>query len=52
MSTILHGDIAIAGNNNKALVSFSSSTESKSTVTTVILHTDNASGKIAAWGVV
>jgi len=50
MGVVFHGDIAIAGQNNKALVSFSSSKENETTVTSVALHTEHEEGKIAAWG--
>ncbi|MFV9552082.1 hypothetical protein [Algibacter sp. PT7-4] len=50
MSTIFHGDIAITGENTKALVSFASTKKADANVTTVVLHTELENGKIAAWG--
>ncbi|WP_340074544.1 hypothetical protein [Leptobacterium sp. I13] len=50
MSTVFHGDIAITGQNTKALVSFSSAKSTDSNVTSVLLHTEESTGKIAAWG--
>ncbi len=50
MSTVFYGDVAITGGNTKALVSFASTKSADSNVTSVILHTENTQGKIAAWG--
>ena len=50
MSTVFHGDFAITGGNTKALVSFAGSQKADAQVTTVILHTDDGDGKVAAWG--
>ncbi|MDD7912925.1 hypothetical protein [Polaribacter ponticola] len=50
MSTTFIGDVAITGGNTKAIVSFASTKKTDANVTSVILHTENASGKIAAWG--
>ena len=50
MSTVLHGDIAITGQNTKALVSFASTKKTNANVTSIVLHTENENGKIAAWG--
>lgn len=50
MSTVFHGDVAITGQNTKALVSFKSNKNTDANVTSVILHTENIDGEIAAWG--
>jgi hypothetical protein len=50
MSTIFHGDVAITGGNVKAIVSFAATKKTDAQVTTVILHTNDEAGKIAAWG--
>ena len=50
MSTVFHGDIAITGQSTKALVSFSSTKKTDDKVTSIVLHTENKNGKIAAWG--
>lgn len=50
MSTVFHGDVAITGQNTKALVSFASVNKADANVTSIVLHTENENGKIAAWG--
>jgi len=50
MSTITYGDISLTGDNTKALVTFSSNNGDEADVTTLLLHTENEEGKIAAWG--
>lgn len=50
MSTFFYGDVAITGQDTKAIVSFASSKNTDAHVTTVILTAENESGKIAAWG--
>jgi hypothetical protein len=50
MSTQFIGDVAITGGNNKAIVTFASTTKADANVTSVIIHTENTQGKIAAWG--
>lgn len=51
MSTQFYGnDVAVTGGNVKAVVSFASSKKTDAQVTTVILHTDDEDGKVAAWG--
>ena len=50
MSTVFHGDVAITGQNTKALVSFASTNKADANVTSIVLHTENENGKIAAWG--
>lgn len=50
MSTVYHGDYAITGGNNKAVVSFSNKKSTDSTVTSVVLTTENEAGVIAGWG--
>jgi hypothetical protein len=48
MSTVIYGDIAIAGVNDKALISFPKKADSE--VTTVIVDAKYTNGKIASWG--
>ena len=50
MSTLFLGDVAITGGNTKALVSFSSAKKADANVTSVIIHTEDVEGEIAAWG--
>lgn len=50
MSTVFYGDVAITGQSTKALVSFASNNKSDANITSIILHTENEDGKIAAWG--
>lgn len=50
MGAQFYGDVAIAGGDTKALVSFKSNNGQGDSVTTVIFKSENESGEIAAWG--
>lgn len=52
MSVAIYGDIAIAGGDTKALVSFASSNSNKgdSTVTSIIIESEDKVGRVASWG--
>ena len=50
MSTVFYGDIAITGQDTKALVSFASSKSLEANVTSILVHTENKQGEIATWG--
>lgn len=50
MSTVFHGDVAITGQSEKALVSFHSN-KTDGNVTTITFDIDHENGKVASWGV-
>ncbi len=49
MSIVFQGDFAIAGGQNKAIVSFAKKS-ADATVTSVLVESENATGKVASWG--